>query len=95
MGDPMLLTWICAGVAGAFVRLCLMENGRLVFFRTGRTADGRKYLDLGFVSNLVVGVGCAVAVDHSWLTAFLGAVAGPEVIEQAVAKWSALRNGKG
>ena len=94
MGEPELLTWIYAGIAGAIVRLCLMEGGRVLLFRKGQTPDGRTYLDLGFVSNLVVGIGCAIAVDHSWLTAFLGAVAGPEVIEHAVAKWSAMRNNK-
>jgi len=95
MGDPMLLTWIYAGLAGALVRLCLTENGQIILPRMGRTDKGRRYVDLGFLASLVVGIGCAIAVDHSWVTAFLGAVAGPEIIEQTVAKVSALRNGKG
>ena len=94
MGDLTLLTWVYAGIAGAFVRLCLAESNQIILPRVGRTDKGRAYIDLGFIASLVVGIGCAIAVDHSWLTAFFGAVAGPEVIEQAVAKISALRNGK-
>jgi len=94
MGDLTLLTWIYAGIAGAFVRLCLTESGQIMLPRLGHTEKGRAYVDLGFIASLVVGIGCAIAVDHSWVTAFLGAVAGPEIIEQTVAKVSALRNGK-
>jgi len=93
MGEPVLLTWIYAGVAGAFVRLCLTDSGHLMLPRFGRTEMGRAYVDLGFIASLVVGIGCAITVDHSWITAFLGAVAGPQLIEQTIAKVSKLRNG--
>ena len=88
---PELCKWIVAGAAGAFVKLCADRNGVLLLPRWGRTAGGRLYIDLGFLSALVVGIGAALVADGNWLTAFCAALGLSYVIEAVPARVSALR----
>lgn len=87
---PELQQWILAGAAGAFIRICLVQGGQFILPNFGRTPEGRLYVDLGCITTIILGIGTAVLVDGSWITAFLGAIAGPHLIEEGVSRGSSL-----
>lgn len=78
--------WIVAGIAGAIVRIALVEQGRVVLWRWGRTAEGRCYFDMGFLTTVFTSIAAAVLVDRDWTLAFAAAIAGPHVIERFLPK---------
>lgn len=86
-----ILVYVSAGAAGAFVKLCADRNGILLLPKWGRTKEGRLFVDLGFLSALVIGVGAAIVADGNWVTAFSAALGLSYIIEAVPARLSALR----
>ena len=76
-----------AGIAGAIVRLLIMDRERIVFPRIWHSR-GRSGIDFGFVGSIITGCLMGLVIDRTVITSFVGAAAGPELLEQAIKRAS-------
>jgi len=82
-----ILIFAIAGAAGGFIH-ALIHQGCLSLPRIVKLPSGAKALDLGFLLAMCLGSATAILVDHSTVTAFAAAIAGPSVLEGLVKRYS-------
>ena len=71
------------GAGGALTYTLLKDKGIIIL--PHRWKNGTKHgIDLGIIAGILLGAIAGILVDHSLLTAFLGALSAPTVIEQAI-----------
>jgi len=73
--------WMC-GVAGGLIHDLLAHKGLKLWSYEKVT----RCLRLGFIGSAILGVAAAILADGTYVTAFAAAIAGPHIIEAAVAR---------
>ena len=75
--------FVAAGAAGGVVH-DLLKHRRVLIWPRRWTNGKAKGVDTGTLGSIIIGIAAAVLVDHYPPTAFWAAIAGPEVLEQAL-----------
>ena len=71
------------GLAGGFAK-ALVERKGILFLPQVWCKDGKKGIDLGILSSMILGAVVSIVVDGSGVTAFSVALCAPYVIEQLI-----------